>query len=128
MSSRARYLFVLAWLVSWAEAPAQGANLTRIDRRLAKEPAYQSERPKYCLLAFGREARFRVWLVLDQGALYVDRNGNGDLTEKGEAVGRSGYWMQVGDLIEPDGKTRHTRLRLRLARDGVQMMVMVEGK
>jgi hypothetical protein len=70
----------LAVLALWA-APA-AADLTRIDRTIKKEPAYKGK-PKYCLLVFGPEARTRVWLVLDGDTLYVDRNGNGDLTEPG---------------------------------------------
>ena len=63
--------------------PAQAVDLIKIDRTIAKEPVYQSK-PKYCLLVFGPEAKTRVWLVRDGDLLYVDRNGNGDLTEKGE--------------------------------------------
>jgi hypothetical protein len=37
-------------------------------------------------MVFGPEARDRVWLVLDDEALYVDRNGNGDLTEEGKRI------------------------------------------
>jgi hypothetical protein len=62
------------------------ADLGAIDRTIAREPAYKSKTPKYCLLVFGPEAKTRVWLVLDGDTLYVDRNGNGDLTEKGEMV------------------------------------------
>ncbi len=51
----------------------------------AKEPKYQNE-PRYALLAFGPKREQRVWLVLDGGALYVDRNANGDLTEPGERL------------------------------------------
>jgi hypothetical protein len=59
--------------------------MAQIDRKIAKEPVYQSK-PKYCLLVFGREAKTHVWLVQDGDTLYVDRNGNGDLTEAGEKV------------------------------------------
>jgi hypothetical protein len=38
------------------------------------------------LLVFGPEAKVRIWLVLDGDALYVDRNGNGDLTEPGNRI------------------------------------------
>src|SRR5205823_3606456 len=65
--------------------PAPAAELTRVDRRIVKEPAYQAK-PRYCLLVFGPEAKTRVWLVLDGPTLYVDRNGNGDLTDAGEKV------------------------------------------
>src|SRR6516164_5027781 len=95
------------------------ADLTKIDRTIAKEPAYKSK-PKYCLLVFGSEAKTRVWLVLDGDALYVDRNGNGDLTEPGEKViaekqnnrrpdDRS-FTFAAGDLRE--GGKRHLNLFL----------------
>jgi hypothetical protein len=45
-----------------------------------KEPKYQNQ-PRYSLLVFGAKRQTRVWLVLDGNVLYVDRNGNGDLTE-----------------------------------------------
>jgi hypothetical protein len=76
-----KYRFLaFAVLVLWA-APLLAGDLSKIDRTIAREPAYQGK-PKYCLLVFGPEAKVRVWLVLDGDVLYVDRNGNGDLTEK----------------------------------------------
>ena len=66
-------------------------DLTKIDRTIAKEPAYKSK-PKYCLLVFGPEAKTRVWLVLDGETLYVDRNGNGDLTETDEMLTQERPW------------------------------------
>jgi hypothetical protein len=105
-------------------------DLAGIDRAIAKEPAYRSKAPRYCLLVFGPEAKTRVWLVHDGDTLYVDRNGNGDLTEEGERVGatdgfvrldgatkagvdREGTLMlkaqfRVGTLTERDGMTKHT--------------------
>lgn len=64
--------------------PARSADLSKIERTIAKEPAYQSKTPKYCLLVFGPEAKRRVWLVLDGKFLYVDHNSNGDLTGAGK--------------------------------------------
>jgi hypothetical protein len=64
-------------------------DLKRIDRRIVREPAYQSK-PKSCLLVFGPDANTHVWLVQDGDTLYVDRNGNGDLTEPGEKVRAQG--------------------------------------
>src|SRR5215470_8211301 len=117
----------LAWL-ALGMAPASAADLTKIDRTIAKEPAYQSTSPKYCLLVFGPEAKTRVWLVLDGGVLYVDRNGNGDLTEEGERiVGQDGIFV-AEDITEPDGKARHTQLRLRRFKTGVILSLLVEGK
>jgi hypothetical protein len=76
-------LLVAALVLSSAAASAQPP---KIDRTIAKEPVYQTRSPKYGLLVFGPEARDRVWLVLDGDTLYVDRNGNGDLTEPGEKI------------------------------------------
>ena len=75
---------LLGTLLFWP-ALAHAADLSTIDRTIKKEPAYQGK-PKYCLLAFGPEAKAKVWLVLDGDTLFVDRNGNGDLTEPGKAV------------------------------------------
>jgi hypothetical protein len=69
--------------------PVAAADLAKIDRRLDKEPKYQAK-PAYCLLVFGADAKARVWLVKDGGTLYLDRNGNGDLTEDGERLGGAG--------------------------------------
>ena len=64
---------------------AQAADLAKIERKIAKEPAYQTKTPKYCLLVFGLDAKMRVWLVQDGDSLYVDRDGNGDLTGDGNS-------------------------------------------
>ena len=73
-------------IIGFLSAQALAADLTKIDRTIAKEPTYQSKTPKYGLLVFGPEAKSRVWVVLDGDFLYVDRNCNGDLTEKGERL------------------------------------------
>jgi hypothetical protein len=65
--------------------PAVAADLSKIDRSIAKEPTYAGK-PNYLLLVFGSEAKHRVWLAHDGDALYVDRNGDGDLTGAGEKV------------------------------------------
>ncbi|MCU0704862.1 MAG: RNA polymerase sigma factor [Fimbriiglobus sp.] len=75
-----------------------------IDRAIGQEPKYAGT-PMYCLLAFDAEAKQRVWLVHDGDTLYVDKNGNGDLTDDGEKVagqkleGRDGgVGFTVGDV------------------------------
>jgi hypothetical protein len=73
-------------LVGIASAGDQAMDLTKIDRTIAKEPAYQSQSPSYGLLVFGAQAKSRAWVVLDGDFLYVDRNCNGDLTEDGERL------------------------------------------
>ncbi len=92
---------------------AQAADLAKVERRIAREPAYRTRTPKYCLLVFGLDARTRVWLVQDGDTLYVDRNGNGDLTEPGERVEikqKSDTYrsFEVGDLTL--GGLTHTGL------------------
>ena len=82
---RASPPFLVALYLIFCVLPVQTTDLTKIGRVIAKEPNYRGK-PKYCLLVFGPEAKFRVWLVLDGDVLYVDRNGNGDLTETGERV------------------------------------------
>jgi hypothetical protein len=107
----AHLLLSLAFLAV-SLAPASAADLTKIDRTIAKEPAYKSK-PQYCLLVFGLEAKFRVWLVRDGDVLYVDRNGNGDLTEEGEQVKRYAHptvIFHAGDITQPDGKVTHRDL------------------
>jgi hypothetical protein len=96
----------------WAAGGLSAADLHQIERTIAKEPAYKNK-PKYCLLVFGPEAKSRVWLVQDGDVLYVDRNANGDLTEKAERVSlkqsdKSFRVFEAGDIH--DGALKHTEL------------------
>ena len=105
-------LSVLFFLSTWAvNIPA--ADLTKIDRTIAKEPVYKGQ-PKYCLLVFGAEAKHRAWLIMDDEALYVDRNGNGNLTENEKRIPRTKFIngaVRVGILDFGEGK-RYTNLIL----------------
>jgi len=62
------------------------------------------------------ESPLRVWLVLDGDTLYVDRNGSGDLTEKGKALVSKpqgvGSSFEVGAITDREGKTKHTNLHV----------------
>src|SRR5262245_12181329 len=117
-----------------ASVPSQAADLTKIDRTIAKEPAYKNK-PKYCLLIFGPEAKTKAWLVLDGDVLHVDRNCNGDLTEKANRV-EMNYRsptlgvFDAGDITDEHGKTKHTSLRLSVAEKakGVSLAITVAGK
>jgi hypothetical protein len=91
-------LVVACLLLALGTSAAAAADLAMIDRTIRKEPAYQSKEPLYCLLVFGPEARTRAWLVLDDKVIYLDRNGNGDLTEEGERLGE----LQITPRPEPD--------------------------
>lgn len=95
---------------------ARAADLAAIPRVIRKEPAYQGK-PRYCLLVFGKEASTHVWMVQDGGKLYVDRNGNGDLTEPGEQINGNGSYYDVNDIVEGNG-TRHQRLFVMCRNDG----------
>ncbi len=110
-----RFLSILA-VLTMTMAPASAVDLKKIDRAIAKEPAYKTK-PTYCLLVFGVEAKTRVWLVVDGEVLHVDRNGNGDLTEPEERCqgtgGPTAARWSIGDILEADGKTRHTGLWVR---------------
>jgi hypothetical protein len=86
--------------------PAWSVDYSKIDRSLKKEPKYSSKTPKYALLVFGREANLRVWVVLDGETLYVDRNGDGDLTAANERF-RKGTELKDVEIADPDGKTRY---------------------
>lgn len=110
-----RLLAILSLLV--LSSAANAVDLAKIERKIVKEPVYRSK-PKYCLLVLGLEAKTRVWLVQDGDRLYVDRNGNGDLTEPGEKVAADkredrdaddhNYHFAAGELRE--GGKRHLNL------------------
>jgi hypothetical protein len=129
----------LILLATAAIAPA--ADLTKVDRSITTEPAYRSKSPKYGLLVFGPKAETRVWVVLDlagepsdpdgsKNTLYVDRNGDGDLTAANEKVNCTvrkqetivsfapqpavsyAAHFEAGDIPDKDGKTRHAGLTI----------------
>src|SRR5262245_1677284 len=85
---------------------APAIDYAKIDRKIGKEPAYRTGRPLYALLLFGREAKLRAWAVLDGKVLYLDRNGDGDLTGKDERFATLEDCKNV-TLADPDGKTRY---------------------
>src|SRR5947207_12388565 len=97
-------------------AVAKPADPTKDERAIGKQPSYRTT-PRYCLLLFGPEGKSRVWLVLDGDTLYVDRNGNGDLTEPGEAVksadapDRDAVSFKIDALRDASG-TKHTNLHV----------------
>lgn len=102
----------VACLIAGAlRAPA--ADLAKIERTIAKEPKYQGK-PTYCLVVFGAEAAKRVWLVVDGSVLYVDRNGNGDLTEADERVLLQDKYSFRTTLAIADDKTTYM---FRLSKD-----------
>jgi hypothetical protein len=89
-----------------AAAPAPAVDYTKVDRTLRKEPAYKSRAPKYALLLFGPTARLRVWVVVDGETVYLDRNGDGDLTAKGKRFARCSDCKDI-EIADPAGKARY---------------------
>ena len=128
-------------LLAVGAAATSAADLSTVDRTLKKEPVYRSKSPKYGLLVFGPKAETRVWIVLDlagepsdpdgsKNVLYVDRNGDGDLTGADEKIACTprrqelvatfspkpfvsyrGHF-EAGDVPDRDGKTKHTGLTI----------------
>jgi hypothetical protein len=84
-------------------------------RALRKEPAYKAT-PTYGLLLLGRTAETAVWVVRDHDTLYVDRNANGDLTERGEAFlparEDGSVTFRVERLWVPGVPRQHTNLEV----------------
>jgi hypothetical protein len=114
--------------VAYLAAPVATTDLSKIDRTIVKEPVYKGK-PAYCLLVFGPEAKTRAWLVLDGDLIYIDRNGNGDLTEPGEKVAWKANvkTMELGSIHSPDGKARCT-VSLRKFPASVRLTVSDEVK
>jgi predicted choloylglycine hydrolase len=89
-----------------AQPGASASDYDKIERRLVKEPVYQTKSPKYALLLFGPQMGLRVWIVMDGEILYVDRNGNGDLTEPGERFDKEASCKDV-EIADPDRVTKY---------------------
>jgi len=94
-----------------ASTIANAIDLTTIDRSIAKEPVYATETPRYLLLVFGLNAESQVWIVFDGKTFYVDRNGNGNLTEANEvAEARWSNHYSLVDLVDPKSGEKHKRV------------------
>lgn len=114
--------------------------LRTVERTIDKEPRY-ADAPRYAMLVFGPEARSKVWVVEDGRTLYVDRNGNSDLTDDGPPLrpsdvrdlGRSQYEFHYAvDAITTPAGSRHTDFRLSRWRyadgeDGYGLTLKVDG-
>jgi hypothetical protein len=123
--NRASLLTMIAFLVP-SSLPLTAADLSKIDRAIGKEPAYQSK-PKYCLLVFGPEAKTRVWLVLDGDVLYVDRKADGDLTEQDQRFSKKGTSYFVDDLpASYEGHQFSSRLDVAQGSEGEETRCKIE--
>jgi hypothetical protein len=96
------------------------------------------------LLALGPKAETLVWVVLDGDVFYIDRNGNGDLTEPTARVSIEGKTREIADggqaffttpLFEEEVAERRGRRRLDISfehsadyRQAACTVVVREGK
>jgi hypothetical protein len=70
----------------------KAADLSKVDRTIGREPAYQSK-PKYCLVVFGPEAKTRIWVVLAGNTVYgSDKNGE---ISKVTLQSEGGYYLPI---------------------------------
>jgi hypothetical protein len=114
-------------------------DLGKIDRSIAKEPAYQDKQPLYGLYVFGPEAKTRVWAIFDKSGpdatdydvLYFDRNADGDLTAPEERiagkVAAGGVTFDIGSFTDPLTKQKHTEMSI-TREGGNTPMVMLRMK
>jgi hypothetical protein len=85
----------------------------------ARLPAYRTPTSQYCLLAFGPEARTRVWLIRDDDSVLLDQSGSVTTYSLPPAADTTG-WREcvLSDICETDG-TIHRDFRLIQTRDQV---------
>jgi hypothetical protein len=95
---------------------------------ITKEPAYQTKKPRYCLLAFGPTQEVRTWLVVDDESVYLDHNGNGDLTEEGECFGTRGAALRPVPITSAGKVTIYTVTSLHLSKLGDLVAVHASTK
>src|SRR5438093_12910149 len=132
MRGSSQWPALLAMLIGapLAAADDPALDLAKIERRIGKEPVYQTK-PGYLLLVFGREAKHKVWLVRDGDTLYVDRHATGDLSQPecrvaGETDRHYERLFKAGDLTL--GGKRYTDLQVivyspKSARSGLDEMM-----
>lgn len=92
-------------VVAMLSSLAQATDLEKLRTQLKTEPEYASEKPGYVLLVFGESSHLRVWIVVDEEFVYIDRNSNGDLTEEGERISVA----EKHDIDTPNGLFRESR-------------------
>jgi len=123
------FLFGLAGLVF---VPGSGiaTDLTKIERKIAREPKYQCAKPLYGLLVFGPKAETSAWFVLDKSqsnsstydVVYFDRDGRGDLTLPAhkfasgkEENGRLKF--EIGNFTDRGTGDKHSELSISIDKD-----------
>ncbi len=116
-------------VLSAVAGSSAAVDLSKVERRIGKEPAYASKAPRYALLVLGPGTKDRVWLVRDGDVLYVDRNGNGDLTDPGEKLAaKKGGSAEEGYHFEADELNVRGRKHYRLAVSFYPLKQMMFGE
>ncbi len=116
-------------------APTGEVDLTKIERKIAKEPKYWGQ-PKYVLAVFGPKAETKVWLAFDGDELYFGGDGSDDLSAASRKApyplvqvatpGRGhATWADL-PITEKDGKTQH-KLTVVQQRPSGKLTLKVEG-
>jgi len=120
MRDFATSVLAIACLIGLFNRTGLAVDLAKIDRTIAKEPDYHFAYQEYCLLVLNPDAKTRIWIIRDGEDLYVDLNGNGDLTEPAERI-RGGYQAATSDQFRFNldvmptndvGGTKYTRLNV----------------
>ncbi len=109
-------LVAISCLILWPLS-SRAADLSQVDRTIRKEPAYQTKTPYYCLLVFGPAAKTKVWVVLDGTDLYVDTNGDGDLTAPAKRFPKDGADFKPFEIADAAGTDRYLVRRIDVDRD-----------
>ncbi len=112
-----RYFQIAVFLASaFAAVPLLAVDYDQVDRSIAREPNYQSDKPGYALFLFGQNAERRAWLVTDGEVVYLDRNGDGDLSAADERFAKSEDCKDI-EIDDHDGNTKYVITQLRIHRD-----------
>jgi hypothetical protein len=121
-----KHLMWLAAVALTVNGTANAADLAKVPRTIAKEPAYQTKYPRYALLVFGEQASPRIWVVLDGDTAYVDRNGNGDLTEADEKVAMPEFKKQQGREAVMEGQREVTAGSITTGPNTTQQLMLMQ--
>ena len=88
-------------------------------------PNFQAKQQYYCLLTFAGKKSPSVWLVIDGPRLFLDRNADGNLTDKGELFPRYKPGDVATELTSKPLQSRYTKMRLRWADSEKRALLVV---
>lgn len=79
-------------------SPTPAADLSKLDRTVPDEPTYHTLAPKYCLLAFGPDARTTAWLVHDGNVVHLHASPDGKAAKAWRRVTSGSSNFVLGDI------------------------------